>query len=92
MLSQLMCCPTQNTCSVMLLISDSGFQAEILARYKPTINTTLMISNLNQVNETAAMALEYFKSTRHIVMYYEDVVKNSTVSLTTYDPEKDQTN
>lgn len=92
MLSQLMCCPTQNSCSVMLLISDSGFQAEILARYKPTINTTLMISNLNQVNETAATALEYFKSTRHIVMYYEDVVKNSTVSLTTYDPKKDQTN
>ncbi|XP_028777075.1 uncharacterized protein LOC114745411 [Neltuma alba] len=56
----------------------SPHEAEILAQYKPTINTTLLISNLNQVNGTATKALEYFKSTRHIIMYYEDVVKNNT--------------
>lgn len=55
------------------------FQAEILAKYKPTINATLLIANLRQVEETTTKALEYFKSTRHILVYYEDVVKNRTV-------------
>ena len=53
------------------------FQAEILA--KPTINTTMLIPNLRQVEETIAEALEYFKSTRHITLYYEDIIKNRTV-------------
>lgn len=55
------------------------FQADILAKYKPVINATLLIHNLRQVEETTAKALEYFKSTRHIVLYYEDVVRNRTV-------------
>ncbi|KAG5063012.1 hypothetical protein AAZX31_02G128000 [Glycine max] len=53
-------------------------EAEILAKYKPTINSTLLIAQLKQVNETTTKALEYFKSTRHILLYYEDVVKNRT--------------
>ncbi|KAJ4844752.1 hypothetical protein Tsubulata_003448, partial [Turnera subulata] len=57
----------------------SPHEAEILAKYKPTINTTLLISNLKQVEETTKKALEYFKSTRHIILYYEDIVKNRTV-------------
>ncbi|KAH7575203.1 hypothetical protein JRO89_XS02G0062100 [Xanthoceras sorbifolium] len=52
--------------------------AEILARYKPIINATLLIRDLKQVEETQTKALEYFKSTRHIILYYEDVLKNST--------------
>lgn len=59
------------------------FQAEILAKYKPTVNSTLLIANLRKVNETTTKALEYFKSTRHIIVYYEEVVKNHTVSPTT---------
>lgn len=55
------------------------FQADILAKYKPTINATLLIANLRQVEETTTKALEYFKSTRHILIYYEDVLKNRTV-------------
>lgn len=55
------------------------FQANILAKYKPLINATLLMPNLRQVEDTTTKALEYFKSTRHIVLYYEDVVKNRTV-------------
>lgn len=55
------------------------FQADILAKYKPVINATLLIPNLRQVEDTTTKALEYFKTTRHIVLYYEDVVKNRTV-------------
>lgn len=54
-------------------------QAEILAKFQPTINTTLLIPNLRQVNEMTTKALEYFRSTRHIVVYYEDIIKNRTV-------------
>ncbi|KAK4258749.1 hypothetical protein QN277_005162 [Acacia crassicarpa] len=56
----------------------SHHEAETLAKYKPTINTTSLISELRQVNETTTKALEYFKNTRHIVIYYEDVVRNRT--------------
>ncbi|CAK9150786.1 unnamed protein product [Ilex paraguariensis] len=56
----------------------SPHEAEILAKYKPTINTTLLIPNLRQVEEMTTKALEYFKSTRHIILYYEDIIKNRT--------------
>ncbi|XP_022953109.1 uncharacterized protein LOC111455611 isoform X2 [Cucurbita moschata] len=56
----------------------SHHEADILAKYKPVINATLLIPNLRQVEETTAKALEYFNSTRHIVLYYEDVVRNRT--------------
>ncbi|CAA2934599.1 uncharacterized protein LOC111410598 isoform X1 [Olea europaea var. sylvestris] len=56
----------------------STHEAEILARYKPTLNTTLLIPNLRQVDDMVTKSLEYFKSTRHIFLYYEDIVKNAT--------------
>ncbi|KAJ8766612.1 hypothetical protein K2173_001132 [Erythroxylum novogranatense] len=56
----------------------SPHEAEILARYKPSINATSLISSLRQVEDMTAKALEYFKSTRHMILYYEDIVKNHT--------------
>jgi hypothetical protein len=55
-------------------------QAEILARYKPTIDVKTLITELKRSDKSAADALTNFKNTRHIVLYYEDVVKNRTVS------------
>ncbi|KAJ6936767.1 hypothetical protein NC652_011453 [Populus alba x Populus x berolinensis] len=60
-------------------------EAEILAKYKSLINTTLLIPSLKQVEDTTAKALEYFKSVRHIILYYEDVVKNRTKLLDVQD-------
>lgn len=54
-------------------------QANILAKYRPRLNITLLIPELNQTKETAAKAIAYFKNTRHIVLYYEDLVNNRTV-------------
>lgn len=56
----------------------SPHEAEILASYKPHVNATTLIQNLRQVEEMTAKALGYFKSTRHIILYYEDVVKNGS--------------
>ncbi|KAD0286866.1 hypothetical protein E3N88_44503 [Mikania micrantha] len=54
-------------------------EAKILASYKPLINTTLLIPELQQAENMVKQALECFNSTRHIVLYYEDVIKNHTV-------------
>ncbi|KAE9448514.1 hypothetical protein C3L33_19591, partial [Rhododendron williamsianum] len=56
----------------------SPHEAAILARYKPTINAKLLIPNLREVEEMVTKSLEYFKSTRHIILYYEDIIKNHT--------------
>ncbi|GMH13844.1 hypothetical protein Nepgr_015685 [Nepenthes gracilis] len=56
----------------------SPFEAQILAGYKPSINITVLKPTLKSEEENIARAMVYFKSTNHIVLYYEDLVKNST--------------
>nr|GMC54266.1 uncharacterized protein LOC109149585 isoform X1 [Ipomoea batatas] len=56
----------------------SCLQAQVLAKYKPTVNMSLLIPNLRSTLRTSATALDYFKNTRHIVFYYEDIVSNRT--------------
>lgn len=51
-------------------------EAYTLSRYRPVINSTSLMSDLKQMELTAMKALEYFNSTRHITLYYEDLVKN----------------
>ncbi|CAK9166467.1 unnamed protein product [Ilex paraguariensis] len=51
-------------------------EADTLSRYKPTINSTSLMTDLKQLEVTALKALEYFSSTRHIIVYYEDLIKN----------------
>ncbi|KAK7351662.1 hypothetical protein VNO77_11261 [Canavalia gladiata] len=56
----------------------STLEAEVLAKYRPLINITLLIPELKLTEDTAAKAIAYFKNTRHIVLYYEDLVNNRT--------------
>ncbi|XP_008775528.2 nodulation protein H-like isoform X2 [Phoenix dactylifera] len=51
-------------------------EADVLARYKPTINVNSLVPELKQMDKWGADALDYFKSTRHILLYYEDLVNN----------------
>ncbi|KAG8643139.1 hypothetical protein MANES_11G008400v8 [Manihot esculenta] len=51
-------------------------EADLLARYKPTLNVSSLISDLSTSEHMMAEALEYFKSCRHLVLYYEDLMKN----------------
>ncbi|KAK9012161.1 hypothetical protein V6N11_040230 [Hibiscus sabdariffa] len=53
-------------------------EAAALSSYKPVINSTLLIKDLKEIGLAAVKALEYFNSTRHIVLYYEDLVTNRT--------------
>ncbi|KAL5227134.1 hypothetical protein ABZP36_015399, partial [Zizania latifolia] len=56
----------------------SEHEANVLAQYKPTIDTKLLIAELKRSDKLAADALVNFKKTRHIILYYEDVVSNKT--------------
>lgn len=65
-------------CSCFFLPPHS--QAHILARYKPRLNTSSLIRQLKQADEYTRDALENLNNTRHITVYYEDIVRNRTVS------------
>ncbi|XP_060193237.1 uncharacterized protein LOC132622618 isoform X3 [Lycium barbarum] len=56
-------------------------EAGTLAKYKPEINTTLLITDLKRMEVAATEALEYFNSTRHMILYYEDIVRNQAVRI-----------
>ncbi|KAA3479660.1 nodulation protein H-like [Gossypium australe] len=62
----------------LLLVSGHLMQAAALSSYKPIINSTSLISDLKEVEMITARALENFNSTRHMVLYYEDLVTNRT--------------
>ncbi|GMJ08736.1 hypothetical protein like AT3G50620 [Hibiscus trionum] len=53
-------------------------EAAALSSYKPIINSTSLISDLKEAEMAVVRALEYFNSTRHMVLYYEDLVTNRT--------------
>ncbi|GAB4847000.1 hypothetical protein Ancab_026012 [Ancistrocladus abbreviatus] len=60
-------------------------EADALSKYKPFINSTSLISELQQMELMATKVLEYFRTTRHIILYYEDLVKNHTKLLDVQD-------
>ncbi|KAF5463816.1 hypothetical protein F2P56_013947 [Juglans regia] len=51
-------------------------EANILSKYKPFINSTSLITDLKDMEVTRAKVLEYFNNTRHIILYYEDLIMN----------------
>ncbi|XP_061351003.1 uncharacterized protein LOC133296065 [Gastrolobium bilobum] len=53
-------------------------EAETLSKYKPTINSTSLLTDLKDMEMIAAKALEYFNTTRHMILYYEDLIRNRT--------------
>nr|XP_043616923.1 nodulation protein H isoform X2 [Erigeron canadensis] len=53
-------------------------EASKLSTYRPTINITSLTLDLRDMETTAMKALEYFNSTRHMILYYEDLIKNSS--------------
>ena len=64
-----------------------SLQAQILASYKPRINAMELRPKLKQEEETIAKALEFFNSTCHIVLFYEDLITNATVRIFSFNME-----
>uniref|UniRef100_A0A0R0JSG9 Uncharacterized protein n=1 Tax=Glycine max TaxID=3847 RepID=A0A0R0JSG9_SOYBN len=53
-------------------------EADTLSKYKPTINSTSLLADLKDMEMRTAKALEYFNTTRHMILYYEDLIQNRT--------------
>ncbi|KAL2333570.1 hypothetical protein Fmac_014783 [Flemingia macrophylla] len=53
-------------------------EAETLSKYKPTINSTSLLADLKDMEMITTKALEYFNMTRHMILYYEDLIRNRT--------------
>ncbi|CAN0864196.1 hypothetical protein LINGRAHAP2_LOCUS8887 [Linum grandiflorum] len=51
-------------------------EAEMLSKYKPTVNSTLLVAELRKAEDMVTAALKHYNTTRHIVVYYEDLVKD----------------
>jgi hypothetical protein len=55
-------------------------QAEKLAGFKPTMDTRTLVAELQEEQRTQETAIEMLAGTRHVVVYYEDVVSDPGVS------------
>ncbi|OEL29187.1 hypothetical protein BAE44_0009793 [Dichanthelium oligosanthes] len=75
----------KNECTAAVGLKWMLNQAEILAQYKPIIDKKVLITELKRSDKLAADALVNFKNTRHIVLYYEDVVSNRTMLMDVLD-------
>ncbi|KAL2522827.1 P-loop containing nucleoside triphosphate hydrolase superfamily protein [Forsythia ovata] len=56
----------------------SNEEANTLSTYKPVINLTSLVVDLKLMDKTVLEALEFFSSTRHFIIYYEDLIRNRT--------------
>ncbi|XP_020572997.1 uncharacterized protein LOC110019604 [Phalaenopsis equestris] len=56
----------------------SRHEADVLARYKPNIDVTKLFLNIKHTINWTADAVQFFNDTHHIVLYYEDIVRNRT--------------
>lgn len=50
-------------------------EADTLATYKPLINSTSLVVDLKLMEKMVLEAVEYFSDTRHMIFYYEDLIK-----------------
>ncbi|KAL0917475.1 hypothetical protein M5K25_012538 [Dendrobium thyrsiflorum] len=56
-------------------------EAEILASYKPKLDVKRLIPALEHMERLATDTLKNFRGTRHMVVYYEDLVQNQTQTM-----------
>ncbi|KAF3790774.1 hypothetical protein EJ110_NYTH15915 [Nymphaea thermarum] len=55
-------------------------EAEVLAMYRPVINTANLLTKLKNVEKVMEDSLKFFNSTRHILLYYEKLINNQDLS------------
>ncbi|KAG6468278.1 hypothetical protein ZIOFF_072851 [Zingiber officinale] len=51
-------------------------EADVLAKYNPTIDVTSLIAELKPADKLGTDSLDYFKSSHHVLVYYKDLVNN----------------
>lgn len=53
-------------------------EAAVLLGYKPMINSSSLINDFKEMEKKVSKVLTCYNTTRHIVLYYEDLMKNWT--------------
>uniref|UniRef100_A0ACD5UJ19 Uncharacterized protein n=1 Tax=Avena sativa TaxID=4498 RepID=A0ACD5UJ19_AVESA len=56
-------------------------EAEILAKFKPELDVSTLISNIRDVEKYMGDCLDRFNMTRRMVLYYEDLISNRNALL-----------
>ncbi|KAK9283607.1 hypothetical protein L1049_011857 [Liquidambar formosana] len=56
-------------------------EADLLAQFRPTLSVSNLIPDLTSAERMMADSLEYFKSNRHMILYYEDLLKSPKALL-----------
>lgn len=56
-------------------------EAEVLARFRPELDAPALIPSIRTAQRAVRACLRRFGSTRHMVLYYEDVVRDSRKAL-----------
>ncbi|KAJ1297021.1 hypothetical protein BS78_01G346200 [Paspalum vaginatum] len=51
-------------------------EAEILARFKPKMDVSTLIPRIRDAEHSMRTCLGRFSNTRHMILYYEDVIRN----------------
>uniref|UniRef100_A0A0A9B9J5 Sulfotransferase n=1 Tax=Arundo donax TaxID=35708 RepID=A0A0A9B9J5_ARUDO len=54
-------------------------EAEILAKFKPELDTSTLITNIRNIEKSIRDCLDHFSTTRHMTLYYEDIIGNNNV-------------
>ncbi|VAH18961.1 unnamed protein product [Triticum turgidum subsp. durum] len=51
-------------------------EAEILARFKPDLDVSSLIPSMRSAEQSMDACLRRFRATRHMILYYEDVIRD----------------
>jgi len=51
-------------------------EAEILARFKPKMDVSTLIPSIRNAEHSMRTCLGHFRKTRHMILYYEDVIRD----------------
>ena len=57
-------------------------QAEILATFKPKMDVSTLIPSIRNAEHSMRTCLGHFRKTRHMILYYEDVIRDKNVVIT----------
>jgi hypothetical protein len=53
-----------------------SLQAEILARFRPELEVSSLIPSIRDAEQSMDACLRQFRATRHMILYYEDLIRD----------------
>jgi hypothetical protein len=63
-------------CLLYFLHFFGSLQAEILARFRPELEVSSLIPSIRDAEQSMDACLRQFRATRHMILYYEDLIRD----------------